>query len=444
MARRPGYYKEYRAKKKAENEAVAGYKPLFVESLDLKSVTLDDNTKQQVTAKAVHEMGDLINFPPRQEAATQLDEEQKEAIVSEVLDEALVRYHEAVMVDRESALNRFSDILKQKTMAVEEMAFDLEKKATTLEMRATELDQKAIVLLDVVAQPTKPQIAELQAQLLDMQSGLQDQLNNKIEIISQDIASMKQKFDQRVEPLVETISDATVAQPVQHQVAELQPQHSAIQGMLQPVATWLRNHGVMVAVATFLVCNTALLAFWQYSFYLASGYSALVAVATATVMEVALVLQSYLFGATNGLAKVALGCTTVATLLVVAQLLHSGVATRADAGVVQQTESEAINKRITALSGLEANAIASIEAMDAKTYPTKIEAARNALNAPGGYSHQIAELRKELASVRDAGITVAKGQGEALAHQQWLLLILNIVLAHVLGASLRVTSAKGS
>ncbi len=105
--------------------------------------------------------------------------------------------------------------------------------------------------------------------------------------------------------------------------------------------------------------------------------------------------------------------------------------------MTQGAEAEAIKKRIGVLETLEASAIASIEQLDAKTYPTKIETLRNRLNEPGGYSHQIAELRKELVSVADVGATVAGAQGQALVYQQWLFLLLNIVLAHVLGVKLR-------
>lgn len=230
-----------------------------------------------------------------------------------------------------------------------------------------------------------------------------------------------------------TAGCATVAVPKSfEQVASEQ--------VAQPVATmfkWLRNHGSEVALATFLVGNTSFLVFQQYSFYAAAGYSALVALATATLMEVALVMQSFLVATHRGILRLALVGTMVATVLTVAQVLHTGIATKTATTMTQGAEAEAIKKRIGVLETLEASAIASIEQLDAKTYPTKIEALRNRLNEPGGYSHQIAELRKELVSVADVGATVAGAQGQALVYQQWLFLLLNIVLAHVLGVKLR-------
>lgn len=199
------------------------------------------------------------------------------------------------------------------------------------------------------------------------------------------------------------------------------------------LSTWLRLHGLTIGLCLFVLLNTTFLVFQQYSVYLAAGYSFIIAISAALLMEIALVLQSALFACTRGFGKVFLAITTAITLFVVAQLLHTGVLTKTSAAMAHTTESETIRRRIATLEELEANSILTIKSLDAKTYPSKIELLKNALKAPGGYSYEIAQLQKELFATTQSSAQLIIGQTEALVSQQWLLLLLNIIFAHFIG-----------
>jgi len=191
---------------------------------------------------------------------------------------------------------------------------------------------------------------------------------------------------------------------------------------------------VSVVIAVFLSANTYFLVMEQASLYTSLGYSAGMALLIAILTEGALVLLSALASWTPGWiwkAGLYTGCLGIG--FVIFCLLNVSVENRATEKTARSEQADMLKKEIRTLEALEGTALATIQNLDPKVYPTKINRLTARLNAPGpdGFTYRLGQLREKLAGLSATGTVQA--EIKVLKWQRWASMGWNILLSGFLG-----------
>jgi hypothetical protein len=201
----------------------------------------------------------------------------------------------------------------------------------------------------------------------------------------------------------------------------------------RPFLTYLFS----LCIVVFLGFNTAFLVLEQSSLYTSLGYSGAIALMIAILTESALILLSTMASWTPGWGwKIGLYAGCAGTGLVIFSLLNVSVENRAAGKLASSENAEMIKKEILTFETLEATALQSIQSLDPKVFPTKINRLTSKLNAPGpeGFTHRLGELRGKLAGLSASGSVLQEIQ--VLQWQRWAAMGWNILMAAFLGSLL--------
>ena len=187
----------------------------------------------------------------------------------------------------------------------------------------------------------------------------------------------------------------------------------------------------------FIAGNTAFLVMEQHFLYKTFGYNTPIAVAIAILTEGAVVLLSY-FACTveSKKWKIGLYAGLVFAVVVLHGLVTTGAKDKGSEQISNQEEVVRLKKRLATFESLEDQSLARISNIDKDKYPTLIASLTAKLNKPGpeGYSHKISELRSELRNVgQTSGAQLISDKTDILVRQREMALMLNLVFAHLLG-----------
>ena len=199
----------------------------------------------------------------------------------------------------------------------------------------------------------------------------------------------------------------------------------------------LKNAIQCILLLIFLGANTAFLVSEQHNLYKTFGYDTPMAIAIAILTEVAVVLLSY-FACTveSKKWKTGLYAGLVFAVIVLHGLVTTGAKDKGSEQISNQEEVVRLKKRLATFESLEDQALARINNIDKLKYPTLIASLTAKLNKPGpeGYSHKISELRSELRNVgQTSGAQLISDKTNILVRQREMALMLNLVFAHLLG-----------
>ena len=207
----------------------------------------------------------------------------------------------------------------------------------------------------------------------------------------------------------------------------------------------LLTYAIAMFITVFLGFNTFFLVSEQVSLYTSLGYSGMLATLIAVLTESALVSFSLMASwAKDYFWKFLLYAGCSVTAVIVIGVLDSSVKNRAAEKIRNSEQAEMLKKQILSLEGMEATALGIITSIDAKVYPTRVNRLMVRLNSPvsdGGYTHQLGQLRKNLAGLSAGGKSV---QQEILVMQwqRWASMLWNILMAAFLGSLLAGAKKK--
>jgi len=184
----------------------------------------------------------------------------------------------------------------------------------------------------------------------------------------------------------------------------------------------------------FLGFNTAFLVLEQSSLYTSLGYTGTIALMIAVLTESALILFSTMAAWSPGwIWKAGLYGGMLGTGFVIFSLLNVSVENRAAGKVSNSEQAEMLKKEIVTQEALEATALAIIDNLDPRVYPTRISLLKAKLNGPGpeGHTFRLGQLRERLATLSATGTVQAEIQ--VLQWQRWASMVWNVLLAGFLG-----------
>ncbi len=204
----------------------------------------------------------------------------------------------------------------------------------------------------------------------------------------------------------------------------------------------LSHFTISAGILILLSANTFFLVSEQAGLYESLGYQDRMPLFLAILTEVFLITLSLLGNWTNDpVWKIALFSACGMTVAVILNVLDASAQHRGAEKMAQSEQVIAAKKRIAALEPLEAAALAAINDLDPKVYPTKIRELSRRLNTPGseGYSLKIENLRKELAGKT---ATSQISETRVMIWQRRVSMACNLILSGFLGSLWRRRKKK--
>jgi len=159
-------------------------------------------------------------------------------------------------------------------------------------------------------------------------------------------------------------------------------------------------------IVAFIIANTVFLVSEQVSLYQSFGYSSGWAIFIATLTEAALVGLSGSASWVKGwFWKITMYAGCIATAAMVIGILDASVHERVSENIAISDQARALKKEVATAEKLEGIALAGIDSLDPKKYPTRRSQLSAKLNSPGpeGHSHRLSQLRSQLAELKNIG-----------------------------------------
>ena len=239
-------------------------------------------------------------------------------------------------------------------------------------------------------------------------------------------------------------------QPV---VQPLQPEGSATatgQDTKAKIATFFatnpRTAFATLAIISFVICNTAFLAFEQQKGFVNLGYSLPVAWGIAVLFEFAIEILSISVALSkHTLMRIALCLVLGSTVYTLANMVSSSAKENVLATLEKPTSLITAENSLSALSAHQSTVSKAISNYDQKRQKNKIVYATAELNKKGGLTDQITDARSVLASEQakfESSLAYRRAidQSETHGNARKIAVAWNIVLMFFLGHLIRENS----